>query len=150
MYGLMHLTTIWPLWVGENNAEMFDKRWNKSRVVHMIGKDILRFHAIILSCRLLSAGEKLPSDSIVAHGWWTSEGEKMSKSRNNVVDPYKEIKKYGVDAFFRYYLLRASFGTDGDYSTKSVITRLNSRLSKWFGKSSTEHLECIKNILIQL
>ena len=135
-----HITYVWfdaltnyMTAVGyENNAEMFDKRWNKSRVVHMIGKDILRFHAIIWPCMLLSAGEKLP-DSIVAHGWWTSEGEKMSKSRNNVVDPYKEIKKYGVDAF-RYYLLReASFGTDGDYSTKSVITRLNSDLANDLG-----------------
>ncbi|WP_022819016.1 methionine--tRNA ligase [Fusobacterium russii] len=135
-----HITYVWfdaltnyMTAVGyENNLEMFDKRWNKSRVVHLIGKDILRFHAIIWPCMLLSAGEKLP-DSIVAHGWWTSEGEKMSKSRNNVVDPYKEIEKYGVDAF-RYYLLReASFGSDGDYSTKSVITRLNSDLSNDLG-----------------
>lgn len=135
-----HITYVWfdaltnyMTAVGyENNPEMFDKRWNKSRVVHLIGKDILRFHAIIWPCMLLSAGEKLP-DSIVAHGWWTSEGEKMSKSRNNVVDPYKEIEKYGVDAF-RYYLLReASFGSDGDYSTKSVITRLNSDLANDLG-----------------
>ncbi len=135
-----HITYVWfdaltnyMTAVGyENNPEMFDKRWNKSRVVHMIGKDILRFHAIIWPCMLLSAGEKL-SDSIVAHGWWTSEGEKMSKSRNNVVNPYEEIKKYGVDAF-RYYLLReASFGSDGDYSTKTVVNRLNSDLANDLG-----------------
>ena len=115
-----------------NNDEHFDKFWNKSRVVHLIGKDIIRFHAIIWSCMLLSAGIKLP-DSIVAHGWWTSEGEKMSKSKNNVVNPYDEIKKYGVDAF-RYYLLReASFGTDGDYSTKGVVGRLNSDLANDLG-----------------
>lgn len=135
-----HITYVWfdaltnyMTAVGyENNAEMFDKRWNKSRVVHIIGKDILRFHAIIWPCMLLSAGEKLP-DSIVAHGWWTSEGEKMSKSRNNVVDPYKEVEKYGLDAF-RYYLLReASFGSDGDYSTKAVVTRLNSDLANDLG-----------------
>lgn len=135
-----HITYVWfdaltnyMTAVGyENNPEMFDKRWNKSRVVHMIGKDILRFHAIIWPCMLLSAGEKLP-DSIVAHGWWTSEGEKMSKSRNNVVNPYEEIKKYGVDAF-RYYLLReASFGSDGDYSTKTVVNRLNSDLANDLG-----------------
>lgn len=135
-----HITYVWfdaltnyMTAVGyENNLEMFDKRWSKSRVVHLIGKDILRFHAIIWPCMLLSAGEKLP-DSIVAHGWWTSEGEKMSKSRNNVVDPYKEIEKYGVDAF-RYYLLReASFGSDGDYSTKTVVNRLNSDLANDLG-----------------
>lgn len=115
-----------------NDDEHFDKFWNKSRVVHLIGKDIIRFHAIIWPCMLLSAGIKLP-DSIVAHGWWTSEGEKMSKSKNNVVNPYDEIKKYGVDAF-RYYLLReASFGTDGDYSTKGVVGRLNSDLANDLG-----------------
>ena len=116
----------------ENDKEKFNKFWNKSRVVHLIGKDIIRFHAIIWPCMLLSAGIKLP-DSIVAHGWWTSEGEKMSKSKNNVVNPYDEIKKYGVDAF-RYYLLReASFGTDGDYSTKGVVGRLNSDLANDLG-----------------
>lgn len=90
----------------ENDAEKFNKYWNNSRVVHLLGKDILRFHAIIWPCMLLSAGVKLP-DSIVAHGWWTSNGEKMSKSRNNVINPEDEIKKYGVDAF-RYFLMRES------------------------------------------
>ncbi|SQC97474.1 Methionine--tRNA ligase [Fusobacterium necrophorum subsp. necrophorum] len=81
---------------------------------------------------LLSAGIKLP-DSIVVHGWWTSEGEKMSKSKGNVVNPYDEIKKYGVDAF-RYYLLReANFGSDGDYSTKGIIGRINSDLANDLG-----------------
>ena len=116
----------------ENNDEKFNKFWNNARVVHLIGKDIIRFHAIIWPCMLLSAGIKLP-DSIVAHGWWTSEGEKMSKSRGNVVNPYDEIKKYGVDAF-RYYLLReANFGTDGDYSTKGIVGRLNSDLANDLG-----------------
>ena len=116
----------------ENDENKFDKFWNNARVVHLIGKDIIRFHAIIWPCMLLSAGIKLP-DSIVAHGWWTSEGEKMSKSRGNVVNPYDEIKKYGVDAF-RYYLLReANFGTDGDYSTKGIIGRLNSDLANDLG-----------------
>lgn len=116
----------------ENDENKFDKYWNNSRVVHLLGKDILRFHAIIWPCMLLSAGIKLP-DSIVAHGWWTSEGEKMSKSKNNVVDPYDEIEKYGVDAF-RYYLLReANFGTDGDYSTKGIINRINADLANDLG-----------------
>ncbi len=116
----------------ENNSEMFDKYWNNAEVMHLLGKDIVRFHAIIWPCMLLSAGEKLP-DKVVAHGWWTSEGEKMSKSKGNVVDPISEIEKYGVDAF-RYCLMReVQFGNDGDYSTKSVVTRINSDLANDLG-----------------
>jgi len=116
----------------ENSPEKFETYWKEARVCHLIGKDIIRFHAIIWPCMLLSAGLKLP-DSIVAHGWWTSEGEKMSKSKGNVVNPYDEIKKYGVDAF-RYYLLReANFGSDGDYSTKGIVGRVNSDLANDLG-----------------
>ena len=116
----------------ENNPELFDKFWTNGEVMHLLGKDIVRFHAIIWPCMLLSAGVKLP-DNVVAHGWWTSEGEKMSKSRGNVVDPVAESKKYGVDAF-RYCLLReVQFGNDGDYSTKSVVTRINSDLANDLG-----------------
>ncbi|WP_047381706.1 MULTISPECIES: methionine--tRNA ligase [unclassified Cetobacterium] len=116
----------------ENSAELFDKFWNNGEVVHLLGKDILRFHAIIWPCMLLSAGVKLP-DKIVAHGWWTSEGEKMSKSKGNVVAPLDEIAKYGVDAF-RYCLMReVNFGNDGDYSTPSIVTRINSDLANDLG-----------------
>ena len=116
----------------ENDAEKFEKYWNNSRVAHLIGKDIIRFHAIIWPCMLLSAGVKLP-DSIVAHGWWTSEGEKMSKSRNNVVDPVAEINKYGVDAL-RYFLMReANFASDGDYSRNAIENRINSDLANDLG-----------------
>lgn len=116
----------------ENSAELFDKFWNNAEVVHLLGKDILRFHAIIWPCMLLSAGVKLP-DKIVAHGWWTSEGEKMSKSKGNVVAPLDEIAKYGVDAF-RYCLMReVNFGNDGDYSTPSIVTRINSDLANDLG-----------------
>ncbi|MEG0729961.1 MAG: methionine--tRNA ligase, partial [Cetobacterium sp.] len=116
----------------ENNPELFDKFWNNSEIVHLLGKDILRFHAIIWPCMLLSAGIKLP-EKIVAHGWWTSEGEKMSKSKGNVVAPLDEVAKYGVDAF-RYCLMReVNFGNDGDYSTKSIVTRINSDLANDLG-----------------
>ena len=116
----------------ENDPVTFEKRWTNGEVVHLLGKDIVRFHAIIWPCMLLSAGVKLP-DKIVAHGWWTSEGEKMSKSKGNVVAPLDEVKKYGVDAF-RYYLLReVSFGNDGDYSTKAIINRINSDLANDLG-----------------
>ncbi|MGL4688423.1 MAG: methionine--tRNA ligase, partial [Fusobacteriaceae bacterium] len=115
-----------------NNPELFDKFWNNSEVVHLMGKDIVRFHAIIWPCMLLSAGIKLPT-SVVAHGWWTAEGEKMSKSKGNVVAPDLEIEKYGVDVF-RYCLMReVNFGNDGDYATKSIITRINTDLANDLG-----------------
>lgn len=117
---------------GYGNEETFNKIWNSATVSHFIGKDILRFHAIIWPAMLMSAGIKLP-DHIAAHGWWTVDGEKMSKSLGNVVDPIEEVKKYGVDAF-RYYLIREStFGLDADYSQKAVITRINADLSNDLG-----------------
>ncbi|MGF6906096.1 methionine--tRNA ligase [Fusobacterium sp. PH5-44] len=116
----------------ENNPKKFQEVWNNGEVVHMVGKDIVRFHAIIWPCMLLSAGIKLP-ESIVAHGWWTSEGDKMSKSKGNVVYPADEVAKYGLDPF-RYYLLReVQFGNDGDYSTKNVINRINADLANDLG-----------------
>lgn len=116
----------------ENNQEMFDKYWNNAEVVHIIGKDILRFHAVIWPTMLMSAGIKIPT-KIYAHGWWTSEGEKMSKSKGNVVDPASEAEKYGIDAF-RYFVLReVPFGSDGDYSRKAMVQRINSDLANDLG-----------------
>ena len=116
----------------ENNPELFQQFWNDAEVFHMVGKDIVRFHAIIWPCMLLSAGIKLPT-SVVAHGWWTSEGDKMSKSKGNVVYPADEVAKYGLEAF-RYYLMReVQFGNDGDYSTKNVINRINADLANDLG-----------------
>ena len=116
----------------ENDPEMFEKFWNNSEVVHLIGKDILRFHAIIWPCMLLAAGEKLP-EKIVAHGWWTVNGEKMSKSKGNVVDPISEVEKYGVDAFRYFLLAEVHFGSDGDYNTTAMINRVNANLSNDLG-----------------
>lgn len=100
--------------------------------VHLLAKDILRFHAVYWPAFLMSAGLALPKQ-VVAHGWWTVEGQKMSKSLGNVVDPHQIIDKYGVDAL-RYFLLReVSFGNDGDFSHKAFIGRLNSDLANDFG-----------------
>ncbi|WP_319370945.1 methionine--tRNA ligase [uncultured Ilyobacter sp.] len=116
----------------ENNPEMFEKFWGNGEVVHLLGKDILRFHAIIWPCMLIAAEEKLP-DKIVAHGWWTVEGEKMSKSKGNVIDPQAETERYGRDPF-RYFLMReVHFGNDGDYSTTSMINRINADLANDLG-----------------
>lgn len=113
-------------------SDDFDKYWNNSEVVHIVGKDILRFHAIIWPAMLMSAGIKLPT-RLAVHGWWTVNGEKMSKSLGNVVDPVDEVNKYGLDQF-RYFLLReATFGQDADYSKTAFIQRINSDLSNDLG-----------------
>ena len=100
--------------------------------IHMVGKDILRFHAVYWPAFLMSAGIAPPL-GVFAHGWWTVEGQKMSKSLGNVVDPYEMVRKYGADAF-RYFLLReVSFGLDGDFSEKELIKRANSELADKLG-----------------
>ena len=114
------------------DTEQFDKFWTNGTVNHVVGKDILRFHAIIWPAMLMSAGIKIP-DTIAAHGWWTVEGEKMSKSLGNVVNPEEEVEKYGLDAF-RYYLMReATFGQDADYSKKAMVQRINADLANDLG-----------------
>ena len=100
--------------------------------VHVIGKDILRFHTVYWPTFLMAAGLPLPK-KVFAHGWWTVEGQKMSKSLANVVEPNMLIDKYGVDAI-RYFLLReVPFGLDGDFSHNSLVHRINSDLANDFG-----------------
>lgn len=99
---------------------------------HLIGKDILTTHAVYWSTMLMALGIPLPRN-IFAHGWWTVEGRKMSKSLGNVVNPWEVIKKYGVDAF-RYFLFREiSFGLDGDFSEEALIRRINNDLANDLG-----------------
>jgi methionyl-tRNA synthetase len=100
--------------------------------VQLVGKDILRFHAVYWPCILFAAGLETP-EKIYAHGWWTVEGRKMSKSFGNVVDPHKVVDKYGVDAF-RYFLFReVPFGGDGDYSEKAIRDRYTGELAAEWG-----------------
>ena len=100
--------------------------------VQLVGKDILRFHAIYWPAFLMSLDLPLPKH-IGAHGWWTRDGEKMSKSKGNVVDPREVAKHYGVENF-RYFMMReVPFGQDGDFSQRALIDRLNSDLSNDLG-----------------
>lgn len=100
--------------------------------VHLVGKDILRFHAIYWPAFLMSADLPLPK-FIGAHGWWTRDGEKMSKSKGNVVKPKEIADAYGLEAF-RYFLLKeVPFGNDGDFSEAMLISRINAELSNEFG-----------------
>lgn len=121
---------------GSDDA-LFSKFWPPD--MHIIGKDILRFHAIYWPAFLMSAGLPLPR-TIFAHGWWTVEGRKMSKSQGNVVDPWAIAEKYGVDAF-RYFLLReVPFGLDGDFSREAMEHRINADLANDLGNLESRTL----------
>jgi len=112
------------------NSDLFKKFWPAD--VHLIGKDILRFHAGVWIGMLLSAGIPLPANVLV-HGFITSEGKKMSKSLGNTVDPNEYVDKYGTDAL-RYYLLREiPTSDDGDFSKERFIELCNSELANSFG-----------------
>lgn len=103
-----------------------------SNCLHIVGKEILRFHAVYWPAFLMSAGLTLPK-KIFAHGWWTCEGQKMSKSVGNVVEPDKMIKKYGLDAV-RYFLFReVKFGEDGDFSEAAIQRRITYDLANDLG-----------------
>lgn len=100
--------------------------------LHLVGKDILTTHAVYWSTLLMALDLPLPN-TLFAHGWWTVDGEKMSKSRGNVVDPNEMIEAFGTDAF-RYFLLReVPFGQDGNFSKEAFIVRYNSDLANDLG-----------------
>ena len=112
------------------DGELYKQYWPAD--VHVIGKDIVRFHAGIWIGMLLSAGIELPK-SILIHGFVTHNGDKMSKTLGNVVDPVKMAEKYGKDAL-RYYLLREiPTGRDGDFNDKLFVERYNSDLANNLG-----------------
>ncbi len=116
-----------------SDPDRFKQTWPAD--VHIIGKDILWFHAVIWPA-LLMAADLEPPKRVFAHGWWTVEGEKMSKSKGNVVDPFKVVERYGADSF-RYFLLReVPFGQDGDFSIKALVLRHNSDLANDLGNLS--------------
>ena len=114
---------------GENN-KLFEKFWSNS--VHIIGKDISRHHMIIWPAILMACDLPTPK-RIYSHGWWTVEKNKMSKSLGNVIDPYEIINKYGLDQFRYFLFTQMPFGNDGDFSTKALVSKINSDLSNNFG-----------------
>ena len=114
--------------------------------LHLIGKDIVRFHAVYWPAFLWSAGLPLPKQ-VFGHGFLLARGEKMSKSLGNVVDPLELADRFGVDAL-RYFLLReVSFGQDGSYSAEAIVTRCNAELANSFGNLAQRVLSLIfKNL----
>lgn len=121
---------ITALGYGSDNDELFKRYWPAD--VHLVGKEIVRFHTIIWPIMLLALGLPLPK-KIFGHGWLILKGGKMSKSKGNVVDPKVLVDQYGVDAV-RYFLLREiPFGSDGLFTNKALIDRINFDLANDLG-----------------
>ena len=113
----------------ENNEE-YKKFWPAN--VHIVGKEIMRFHTIIWPAILMALGEEVPTQ-VYGHGWILFDNDKMSKSKGNIVYPEQMIERYGVDAL-KYFLLREfAFGQDGNYTHRNFVTRLNSDLANDLG-----------------
>jgi methionyl-tRNA synthetase len=110
--------------------------------VHIIGKDIVRFHAVYWPAFLLSAGIELPK-RVFAHGFLYNRGEKMSKSVGNVVDPFDLVKAYGVDQVRYFFLREAVFGQDGTYSNEAIVNRINADLANDLGNLAQRSLSMI-------
>jgi len=112
------------------DSSSFTKFWPAH--LHMVGKDILRFHAIYWPAFLMAAGLPLPR-RVFAHGWWMNDGEKMSKSLGNVIDPIALVKKYGTDQVRYFMLNEVAFGSDGDFSDRKLIECVNAKLANELG-----------------
>jgi methionyl-tRNA synthetase len=127
-----------------DGGELWDRYWPAD--VHLIGKDVVRFHAVYWPAFLMSADIALPK-MIYGHGFLLERGEKMSKSLGNVIDPIALAERFGVDAL-RYFLLReVTFGQDGSYSAEAIVARVNAELANSFGNLAQRSLSMIfKNL----
>ena len=120
----------WPTDSELGDPAKYEKLWPAD--LHMVGKDILRFHAVYWPAFLMAAVLPLPK-RVFAHGWWTNEGQKISKSLGNVIDPNALTAQYGLDQT-RYFLMReVPFGNDGDFSATAMTHRMNGDLANDLG-----------------
>ena len=132
--------TGWPVDGEFGDAARNARFWPAD--LHMVGKDILRFHAVYWPAFLMAAGLPLPR-RVFAHGWWTNEGEKISKSLGNVIDPNVLADEFGLDQT-RYFLMReVPFGNDGDFSRRAMIHRMNGDLANDLGNLSQRVLSMV-------
>ena len=124
----------------DTDSESYKKFWPAD--VHMIGKDIVRFHAVYWPAFLMSAGLPLPK-RIFAHGFMLSDGTKMSKSLGNVVAPDELIERYGLDQMRYFFMREVPFGQDGNYSHEAIVNRINADLANDFGNLAQRSLSMI-------
>jgi methionyl-tRNA synthetase len=127
-----------------DETELFQRYWPAD--VHLIGKDVVRFHAVYWPAFLMSAGVA-PPKMVYGHGFLLASGEKMSKSVGNVLDPFPLAERFGVDAL-RYFLMReVPFGQDGSFSDEAIVARANAELANSFGNLAQRSLSMIfKNL----
>ncbi len=140
MYVWLDALTNYISALGWPDGDLYERYWAKGgRRIHLIGKDILWFHTVYWPSFLMAAEVPLPT-TVFAHGWWTVEGRKMSKTLGNAVDPGRVAELYGADAL-RYFLMReVSFGADGDFSRDALVQRINSDLANDLGNLANRTL----------
>ncbi len=124
----------------DTGSEKFKRYWPAS--LHVIGKDIVRFHAVYWPAFLMSAGIAVPQ-RIFSHGFLFNRGEKMSKSVGNVIDPFTMADTYGVDQFRYFFLREVPFGQDGNYSHEAIVNRINADLANDLGNLAQRSLSMI-------
>jgi methionyl-tRNA synthetase len=121
-------------------SETFRRYWPAD--LHVIGKDIVRFHAVYWPAFLMSAGVDVPK-RIFSHGFLFNRGEKMSKSTGNVIDPFTMADTYGVDQFRYFFMREVPFGQDGNYSHEAIVNRINADLANDLGNLAQRSLSMI-------
>ena len=124
----------------DDQSEMFKRYWPAA--LHVIGKDIVRFHAVYWPAFLMSAGVAVPK-RIFSHGFLFNRGEKMSKSVGNVIDPFDLVQAYGVDPLRYFFLREVPFGQDGNYSHEAIVNRINADLANDLGNLAQRSLSMV-------